>query len=389
MPEKTDKTKKYRIRAIAIISMLVLVLLSVALMQYYLCIPSEFDEDRVLTLHKQPENSIDVLMVGSSATQADFASVYAYDKYGFTSYPYSLDGATCAMWKPALQDALRTQKPKLVVVDVFGGGYDTELMETRSNQEYIIMTHVPLSREKIEMAKDIHRNAGKSSVASLIFPFIKYHSNVPSNLRNIRNRLKAEFNDPSPLKGIETLARDRDLAYVDEASFTSETAELDKNAERMIREFIDYCKEKDLKVLFVKYPSVLTVNDPDEMLVNLRANRILEIAEENGYPTLNMQPLFHELGLKEKKDFYNHGHANVRGQKKITDYLGRYIQDEMGIGPSELSAESKTDWDNSVRYYNALVQMTEEFIKDGNDISVGDSPDSLEMLEKNMKEHDL
>ena len=111
MPEKTDKTKKYRIRAIAIISMLVLVLLSVTLMQYYLCIPSEFDEDRVLNLHKQPENSIDVLMVGSSATQADFASVYAYDKYGFTSYPYSLDGATCAMWKPALQDALRTQRP--------------------------------------------------------------------------------------------------------------------------------------------------------------------------------------------------------------------------------------------------------------------------------------
>ncbi|MBP3897629.1 MAG: hypothetical protein J6D57_07370 [Mogibacterium sp.] len=389
MPEKTDKTKKYRIRAIAIISMLVLVLLSVTLMQYYLCIPSEFDEDRVLNLHKQPENSIDVLMVGSSATQADFASVYAYDKYGFTSYPYSLDGATCAMWKPALQDALRTQKPKLVVVDIFGGGYDTELMETRSNQEYIIMTHVPLSREKIEMAKDIHRNAGKSSVASLIFPFIKYHSNVPSNLRTIKNRLKAEFSEASPLKGIETLARDRDLAYVDEASFTSDTAELDANAERMIREFIDYCKEKDLKVLFVKYPSVLTENDPDEMLVNLRANRILEIAEENGYPTLNMQPLFRELGLQEKKDFYNHGHANVRGQKKITDYLGRYIQEEMGIGPSELSAESKADWDNSVRYYNALVQMTEEFIRGGNDISVGDSPDSLEMLEKYMKEHDL
>ena len=369
--------------------MLVLVLLSVALMQYYLCIPSDFDEDRVIMMHKQPENSIDVLMVGSSATQADFASAYAYERYGFTSYPYSLDGATCAVWKPALQDALRTQRPKLVVVDVFGGGYDTELMETRSNQVYMIMNHVPLSREKIEMAKEINRNTGKSSVASLLFPFIKYHSNVPSNLRNLKNRLKIEFAGPSPMRGIETHTRTRTLADVDEASFTADTAELDRNAERMIREFIDYCKSENLQVLFVKYPSVLTNEDADEMLVNLRANRILEIAEENGYPTLNMQPLFHDLGLEEQKDFYNHGHANIWGQQKITDYLGRYIQEEMGIGPSDLSAEDKASWDNSVRYYNALVDMAGGLISKNNDISLGDTPDALEMLEKYMKEHDL
>lgn len=389
MPEKTDKTKKYRIRAIAIISMLVFVLLSVALMQYYLCIPSDFDEDRVMMMHKQPENTIDVLMVGSSATQADYASAYAYEKYGFTSYPYSLDGATCAVWKPALQDALRTQRPKLVVVDVFGGGYDTELMETRSNQVYTIMTHVPLSREKVEMAKEINRNTGKSSVVSLLFPFIKYHSNVPSNLRTLNNRLKMEFAGPSPMRGIETHTRTRKLADVDEDTFTSDTAELDSNAERMIREFIDYCKSENLQVLFVKYPSVLTTEDADEMLVNLRANRILEIAEENGYPTLNMQPLFHDLGLEEQKDFYNHGHANIWGQQKITDYLGRYIQEEMGIVPSDLSPEDKASWDNSIRYYNALVDMAGGLISKNNDISLGDTPDALEMLEKYMKEHDL
>lgn len=389
MPEKTEKKKKYRIRAAAIAAMTALVLLSVTLMQHFLCIPSDFDEDRVIMMHKQPANTIDVLLLGSSATHADFASAYAYEKYGFTSYPYSLDGATCAVWKPALQDALRTQRPKLVVVDVFGGGYDTELMETRSNQVYTIMTHVPFSEEKIKMAREINRNTGKSSVASLLFPFIKYHSNVPSNLRNLKNRLKIEWSGPTPMRGIETHTRTRKLADVDEASFTSDTAELDSNAERIIREFIDYCRSEDLDVLFVKYPSVLTKNDPDEMLVNLRANRILEIAEESGYHSLNMQPLFHELGLKERKDFYNHGHVNVRGQQKITEFLGGYIQDEMGIGPSDLGTEDKASWDNSIRYYNALAEMAEGLISGNNDISIGETPDSLEMLEKYMKENGL
>lgn len=384
-----ERNKRIRKRIAAIAAMVVVVLVSVVLMQYYLCIPSDFDENRVMMMHKQPANTIDVLLLGSSATHADFASAYAYEKYGFTSFPYSIDGATCVVWKPSLQDTLRTQRPKLVVVDVFGGGYDTELMKTRCNQVYIVMTHFPLSYQKIEMAKEIHRNSEKSSVASLLFPFIRFHTNVPSNLRNLKNRLRMEHAGPSPMRGIETHTRTRKLADVDEASFTSDTAELDGNAERIIREFIDYCKSEDLQVLFVKYPSVLTTQDEDEMLVNLRANRILEIAEENGCYALNMQPLFHEIGLEEHKDFYNHGHVNIRGQQKITEYLGRYIQDEIGIGPSDLSAEDKASWDNSVRYFNALADMAEGLVSKNDDKSLGETPDAIDMLEKYMKEHGL
>lgn len=389
MTQTTEKKRQYRIRAAAIVTMIIGVMFCVAILQYFLCIPTGYDENRVMMLHKEPEDSIDVLLIGSSATYSGFASAYAYEKYGFTSFPYALSGSTCTMWKPALQDALRTQDPKLIVVDVFGAGYDHDLISTRCNQIYTIMTHFPLSSDKIALAKEIEKNVDRTSAASLIFPVIRYHENIVPNLRHAGERVRAERYGPSPLKGIETTARARKLAHVDESSFSSEASVPDEDAERVTREFLDYCRSKDIKVMFVKYPSVLTENDPDELEVNLKTNRILEIAEEYGYETLNMQQRFHDIGLIETEDFYNHGHANVRGQRKITEYLGGYLQNEMGIGPSELNEEGKASWEDSVRYYHALADMAEKMMDEGDNEAIGDSPEIIDRLEKYMKDNDL
>ena len=374
MPEKTDGKNKYGKRAAAVAAMLIAVLVSVALMQYFLCIPDSFDQNRVLMLHREPENSIDVLLIGSSATYSGFSSAYAYEKFGFTSYPYTIGGATCTMWKPALEDALRTQKPKLVVVDVFGGGYERDLIDTRTSQLYIIMNYFPFSKEKISLAKEIAGNVDSASAASMVFPFIKCHTNIPSNIRKISKRLDVERFGPSPLKGIETLTRDRKLAPVEDSSFSEEAEPLDERTEKVILDFIAYCKSQDLDVLFVKYPTVLTENDPDELLVNRRANRILELARDAGYTGLNMQKDFHKIGLKERKDYYNHGHTNTRGQKKVTEHLGEYICSEMGIGPSDLDEAVRAEWDESVRYYDAFCELSEELIHQKKDCSIGESP---------------
>jgi len=78
---------------------------------------------------------------------------------------------------------------------------------------------------------------------------------------------------------------------------------------------------------------------------------------------------------------YNYGHANTRGQIKITEFLGRYIQDEMGIGPSELSESDKAAWDEAVVWWNAFRDMTLEEIRDNKIEDVGDSPALVRRME--------
>ena len=394
MPENTkEKTGPFRylIRAIAVSALLAALAVSVAFISRFLCIPDSqsLDEARILMLHKEPADSIDVLLIGSSATYSGYSAAYAYEKYGFTSYPYAIKGATCTLWKPALKDTLRTQRPKLVVVDVFGGGYDRELIETRSSQLYNLMNAVPFSEDKIKTAREISSNLNNVSAASMVFPFIKCHTNVPANLKHIRRRIDVERSGPSPLKGIETKSRCRDLADIDESSFSSDTVPLDDRTEALIRDFIEYCRSENIDMLFIKFPTVLTEQDPDELLVNLRANRILEIAGEYGCGTLNMQKLFHEIGLKEQVDYYNHGHPNVRGQKKITDYLGRYIRDEMHVGPSSLDDSVRAEWDESIEYYKAFVRLAEELMRQKKHVTFGDTPAVVRDLKRILDGEDI
>ena len=379
--EQVNNTgKKTGVRIAAVLFMIAALLFSVWFMQKYMCIPFSDDEIRVINFHKEPKDSIDVLLIGSSATYSDFASAYAYEKYGYTSFPYAIGGATSTMWKPALKDALCSQKPKLVVVDVFGGGYDGDMIDSRNNQLSIVMSHTPFSAEKIETAKEFGEIVDNSSASGFLFPFIKYHNNVPNCIRDLPDRLRLEFAGPSPLKGVSTMTRARQLADVDPSSFSDESMPLDDKSEAVIRDFIAYCKSQDVKVLFVKYPSVLTDNNPDELEVNLRANRILEIAAEEGCDTLNMQKHFHDVGLKEREDFYNHGHTNTRGQKKVTDYLGKHIQETLGIGPSELSESEKAEWDEAVRYWEAYQAMCEEGIAADTAENLVDCPDLVKRI---------
>jgi hypothetical protein len=188
-PENKNKIARYTLRLFSTVILIAAVVVSVELMQHFLCIPSSYDDNRVLMLHKEPANSIDVLFIGSSSTYADYSAAYAYEKYGFTSYPYAISGAPCTNWKPTLKDALRTQSPKLVVVDVYGGGYEPDIIRTRSSQTYTIMSHQPFSLDKVETAKEVNAEVEQTSTISLVMPFLKFHYRVPHNFRNIKKRL--------------------------------------------------------------------------------------------------------------------------------------------------------------------------------------------------------
>ena len=226
-------------RALAVVALVAVLIASLGFMNRFLCIPITPNQSRVINLHKEPADSIDVLLIGSSATYTNFASAYAYELYGFTSYPYALAGSTCTMWKPALQDALRNQDPKLVVIDAFTGGYEPGEIKERSNQAYTVMAHMPFSEEKMQIAGELSASIDGSSTLSYIIPFLRYHIRIPSNLMRLKERIEMERDGASPLKGIQNMAYVRNQQDPDEASFSSEAIPLDPDTESIIRNFME------------------------------------------------------------------------------------------------------------------------------------------------------
>lgn len=373
--------KKTIKKTIAIFTLIAAVLFSVGFLEKYICLPLEHDVIRNFNFHKEPDNSLDVVFLGSSSTYHSISSVHAYEKHGFTSFPYALAGAPCSMWKPAIKDILNHQNPKLVVIDVFGGGYDLDYLENRTYPLFIVMTNARYSIDKYKSAVELSERTEGVSPLTYFFPIIKYHSSIPSSLLNVSDRIKAGISAPgSPLKGSYLRTKAKRFKKVQPFTFSEETKALDESTEETIVDFIDYCASKDVKLLFVKYPSVIPADDEDEVNVHLRSNRILEIAKEKGCSTLNLQKGFYEVGLDESQDFQNHGHTNIRGQKKITDYLGRYIRDEFGIEPSELSADNKKAWDDCIPYYHAYDELSEYLMSQKKGVILDEYPELTDDL---------
>lgn len=369
-------------RIIAIVMLIAAVFLMTDFAQRYLCLPLDHNEVRIFDFHKEPDNSLDVIFLGSSSTYHSISSVHAYDEFGFTSYPYSIAGAPCSMWKPAMKEILAHQKPKLVVVDVFGGGYERDYMDTRTYPLFVVMSNTNFSLDKIKTARELVEQTEGVNAITYLFPLIKYHKSVPASVLDISDRMRIGLSEPSsPLKGSYLRARAVKLKPIEPFSFTEETLPLDETTEKTILDFIDYCKSEDVNLLFVKYPSVISPDDTDEIKVDLHSNRILEIAKEKDCLTLNLQKHFYDIGLVESEDFQNHGHTNIRGQKKITEYLGRYIQDELGVGPTELDEKQKKAWDDTIPYYAAYDRLNEYLMANKQAVILDDYLDLSDDLE--------
>ena len=67
--------------------------------------------------YKQPKNSIDVLFLGSSRVHCDIDPAILYKEYGISSYNFSSGLQTLLFSYVRLKEALKTQRPKLIVLE--------------------------------------------------------------------------------------------------------------------------------------------------------------------------------------------------------------------------------------------------------------------------------
>ena len=97
---------------------LCLVLLLLSNLNRILCVKSPHGVDQTRYLYVQPKNKIDVLFLGSSHVHCNVNTQLLWDEYGMAAY--LMTGAEQPLWNSYynLKEALKTQKPKLVVLDM-------------------------------------------------------------------------------------------------------------------------------------------------------------------------------------------------------------------------------------------------------------------------------
>lgn len=264
--------------------------------------------------YEEPDDSIDVLCFGSSHIFENVNTGILWDEYGIASF--NLCGSVQPLWNSYyyMKEALKTQKPKLMILDVFGAIQTEEYID----HSRIIKNNYGLkfSKDKIE---SVIASAPKESRIDYILEYPTYHSRYSE----IGRADFAEHAGRALYKnwkgfGINT----KTTSYSEPKNFyTDETVELADKTEDYLLKIIQLSKDNDIPLLLIKTPYIL--NQEQQKVYN----NVSEIAKENDIPFVNFNLLYQEIGLDFNTDYADFSHLNHLGNAKFTRYLAEYLKE--------------------------------------------------------------
>lgn len=354
MSKNTSRTRK-------LIALILSLLLIFIFSQEFLYDFRDYDTDRIEKFYKEEKNSIDVMFIGASEVSQGIIPGYAYERYGFTSYMYTLDGNQGAIYLSQLKEIRKYQDPEIIFVDLFGFLNDDDAMLFNKIVLHVYLGGIPFSANKIHTI--MHHPYEQK--LSLFFPMMMYHGKPTiayDRLSDVYYLLVKE-EKPNPLKGAITRTNTHTGIGDTGKPFDPLTYNLSDGSIACLTEFLDYCKENNLdNIVFTNFPRYIE-DESNNSLLFLFA-QAEEIVNQYGYPVWNLQSEMDAIGIDVTHDFQDPHHLNIYGQLKITDYIGSKVIHEYGLTPRTQSTENQREWEECAFYTQEYIQMATEKLRE-------------------------
>lgn len=308
--------KKCR-ETISILLALVL-LITVLLAAGWLLLPKSYqagiDWDAFL---KEPENSIDVLYVGSSMAFCDVAPGVVYENCGVTGYVVAGPEQTIPVSYYYIREACGTQSPKAVFLEL-GGMFFTRYEEhTASN-----IAFMPRGMNRLRAT---FTAANRENIPRLIFPVLDYHSRWNSvTLEEIKDKLHTDI---SKTAGFQ-LQREAQLQH--ETSYRELTTSYYDYSLAYLERIAEFCAEKGIDLYLFFAPTMNRT--PEELREKLEAD--IAALKIKDYVNFNSEDNFESLAFDGEHDWVDGLHLNVNGARKFSADIARQLT-EAGYAPTE------------------------------------------------------
>lgn len=371
-------------RMIKLIALLLPIAFFILFNQTYLFCYYDINVNRLNDFYNEPENSLDVVIMGASDVCTGFAPGYAYDKYGYTSYAYAMDSNPGPLYKAQLKEVLKKQNPGLIIIEIEGFLHDNDENQTDEARLRLFAESIPMSLNKLEA---IFQHPYEDKL-SCLFPFIKYHGNW-QNTEELRYRYvnkSVGFNDPARLKNIYTytMIHDQEPIYDIQNDYTV-ISDISPMCRDGLIDLLEYCQQEQLdNVVFVRFPHKTI--DNISYLKYCQTNGVEEILRQYNYPLLNFERKAEEIGIDYQTDFFDNDHLNVYGQMKMTDYLSKWIINEYQLTPITQTDVNKALWEECAAYTYAYFRTADQYTKEGKDSFIGEDPELMALLDNIVKD---
>lgn len=331
---------KKLIRFICFLLVLTVVMCGV---NFYFSTNNDRDGVHIKGYFKEPENSLDVVLIGASELYAGFNSPLAWKEFGFTSYSISYASMPGNLYKNIAKKALETQNPKLIVFEINGFIHGDRYYENRRPVHAWFDT-VGIDDDGKEF---IEQNIPENERIEYYLPFYKYHANWSHPLICSRNAVSRFYLATEGISYTKAFAN-TNLQRRTEAQ-KERWLQLSPKSRYYMYELLNYCRDAGLKnVLFIRAPHCVKNTNPN-MIKDLN-----KLIEGYGYKFADFENAYDEIGLNTRTDFYNFEHLNIYGMEKFTHFFAKYIVDNYNVR-SVHSMENIKAW-------NKCVDVTEKSI---------------------------
>lgn len=313
-------------------------------------------KDRFSGFYAEREDTLDIVMIGSSPVFPYYISPKLWGEMGITMYPLSSNMQRPAAMKYLVEEAEKTQSPGLYIFEmrmftIEDSGLTENMAYTRG-----VTDNMKYSRQRIRTIQALVPEADEEGRLSYYLDIIKYHTNwkmlaLPSEWANMA------YHKRSPLKGYTFKDEVGPQPMPDCGGAQGEKA-IPAEQEAYLVDLLDFLQENEKEALFIVSPYGESLEE--QQMFNYMAG----IVSSYGYSFVNMNDHYEEIGIIFEEDFADYGsHTNAIGAEKCTDFLGNYLQEHYKFADKR-GQEQYGDWDEAYEIWQSQMETARETIRD-------------------------
>lgn len=268
----------------------------------------------VEAFHSLEENSLDVIIYGSSHAWKGCDTRVMHDRYGLEAYNYGCDWQAINTVLLFLRDSLRTQNPKVVCVETF---LVNSLMQNWDMEGQIYYTKAmgdfPGRRTYLKQAfaGDIGR------YLSYYVPLVMFHDNW-----SVITSENFEKPDPGKYVLSRGYRESQNVAPCHEPDYENfEQEELYDDCRATLDEIVKECEDRGISLIFYTAPCEAEYHFNDAMK---------EYVKDKNCVYMNLFEHTDEMEFDYSTDLQDTGHLNDSGSGKVAAFLAEYIIENYG-----------------------------------------------------------
>lgn len=281
----------------------------------------------------EDEDSVDILVFGSSIAYCDFVPAAIYEETGLTSYVMAGPEQTIPLSYYYIKETLKTQSPQKIILELSAMYFKEYQSYTKVNVGYM-----PWGLNRLAAT---YTASEEEERTGLLFPLYNYHSIIWDRWGH----------DPEdiPDYSIDMLAGHTFIGQAKPVGISTRTTETEEDNFNKNIEYLGkiarLCEKRGIQLELCIFPACNSLSDED-------ISELEQICDSLAYGSfVNYQAQLSEMGTDLATDYFDMLHFNSAGAWKFSKYIAGTLSD---LSPA--AAYDAELWSQRCEHFRSLAE---------------------------------